>query len=147
MKPPPAVLFLLLSFPCSCAVRTTEEAGGADSSAKAFNRVVALHQAGKYAQAEGAARALVVARTKAHGAEAEETLRAQTMLAKILQNEGKNAEAEPLLRHLLPVMTRRLGARHEATLRCRSTLGQALIQQNKNKQAAAEFRSLIPLET
>ncbi len=137
----PLLLSLLLLAPLGSEAADSP----ADIGPKAYEAIPALHKAGKFAEAEKAAQALVAARTKALGAEDKETLRARLLLARILLGLDKEAEAETQLRDLLPAVTRVFGAEQRETLTCQSDLLAATAAVGKNTEAEAAYRSFIPI--
>ena len=139
MKPQPLLLLLMTSLG-PLVIHAAEDIGP-----KAYEAIPVLHKAGKFAEAEKAAQALVAARTKALGPEDKETLRSRLLLARILLGLDKESEAETQLRELLPAMTRVFGAEQRETLTCQSDLLAATAAVGKNPEAEAAYRSFIPI--
>jgi peptidyl-prolyl cis-trans isomerase SurA len=137
----PLLLSLLLLAPLGCGAADT----AGDIGPKAYEAIPALHKAGKFVEAAKAAQALVAARTKALGADDQETLRARLLLAPILLDLNKESEAEAQLRELLPVMTRVFGAEQRESLACQSDLLAATAAVGKNTEAEADYRGFIPI--
>jgi len=99
-------------------------------------RSVALHEKGKYAEAERVIRAALERGQRALGAEHPETLTSLNNLAFLYDAQGRHAEAEPLHRRALAGRERTLGAEHPDTLKSLNNL--AALYHAQGRYADAE---------
>ena len=76
-----------------------------------------------------------------HGAEAPETLKARTDLARTLTDEGESKDALDIYRAVIAIQTRTLGATNPATLETR--LGMARAQQKSGAKGTAAFEAVV----
>ena len=144
MKQPPAPAFLLLLLLFLALGSGTAPA--ADTSQAAYDDAKALRDAGRYDEAEAAARELTQARGLAFGGADKRTIEAWKLLATIYGRQERSEDLEAQLRALVPAIEQAYGPRHRETLTYRTYLIASMIQ-HKAAEAVEMCRSLIPIQT
>jgi tetratricopeptide (TPR) repeat protein len=105
----------------------------------------ALHDSGRYAEAEPLYRRALERRERTLGREHPDTLRSVNNLAINYLDQGRYSEAEPLLRRALESNERTLGREHPVTLLSVNNL--AVVYQSQGRDAEAEPLLRRALET
>jgi len=116
-----------------------------DTLGSMMNLANALHNQGKYAEAEQMHRQVLEVEKRVLGKEHLHTLIGMTNLANTLNARGKAAEAEQMHRQVLEVQERVRGKEHPDTLLSMNNLASALRMQGKYAQAEQGFRRVIEI--
>ncbi|MBV8213843.1 MAG: tetratricopeptide repeat protein [Verrucomicrobia bacterium] len=111
-----------------------------------FGIAQVLEQQGKYADAEGMLRQVLVERQRILGNEHMDTLGCANELANALYFQGKYSEAEAAYRAVTTLKEKVLGPEHISTLKSRNNLASALDSEGKYDEAETELHAVIKLK-
>ncbi|CAZ83933.1 unnamed protein product [Tuber melanosporum] len=112
-----------------------------DSTRNINNQGVALHQQGKYDEAEILHRSALGDREKALGLDHRDTLNSVNNLGATLHCQGKHDEAEIMHRRALRGREKTPSTRRDAT--CRNTLGETLLDLKRYSEGEAICRRAL----
>ena len=110
-----------------------------------LNLADALHDQGRYAEAESELRDIIAIQERVLGPEHPDTLSSRNNLANALSSQGKYAEAEAEHRAVLAIRERVLGPEHPDTLSSRNNLANALYAQGKYAEAEEVHRAVLAI--
>lgn len=121
------------------------QAGSQDMLAL-MQRITALAKEGRYGEAVGFARKLVVEAEKSTGRQSPLTATTLVVLGQALQTKGETAEAESVLRRALVIREKSLGPNHPDVAAVLATLGQIELGQNRLGDAERDMSRAIAID-
>jgi CHAT domain-containing protein/Tfp pilus assembly protein PilF len=111
-----------------------------------MQRITALAKEGRYGEAVGLARKLVVEAEKSTGRQSPVTATALVVLGQTLQTQGETTEAESVLRRALAIREKSLGPNHPDVAAVLGTLGQIELGQNRLSDAERDMSRAIAID-
>lgn len=121
------------------------QAGSQDMLAL-MQRITALAKEGRYGEAVGFARKLVIEAEKSTGRQSPLTATTLVVLGQALQTKGETAEAESVLRRALVIREKSLGPNHPDVAAVLATLGQIELSQNRLGDAERDMSRAIAID-
>lgn len=121
------------------------QAGSQDMLAL-MQRVTALAKEGRYGEAIGFARKLVIEAEKSTGRQSPLTATTLVVLGQALQTKGETTEAESVLRRALVIREKSLGPNHPDVAAVLATLGQIELGQNRLGDAERDMSRAITID-
>ncbi|GMP00094.1 CHAT domain-containing protein [Bradyrhizobium sp. TM239] len=111
-----------------------------------MQRITALAKEGRYGEAVGFARKLVIEAEKSTGRQSPLTATTLVVLGQALQTKGETAEAESVLRRALVIREKSLGPNHPDVAAVLATLGQIELSQNRLGDAERDMSRAIAID-
>lgn len=111
-----------------------------------MQRITALAKEGRYGEAVGFARKLVVEAEKSTGRQSPLTATTLVVLGQALQTKGETTEAESVLRRALVIREKSLGPNHPDVAGVLATLGQIELGQNRLGDAERDMSRAIAID-
>ncbi|WP_271594907.1 CHAT domain-containing tetratricopeptide repeat protein [Bradyrhizobium sp. CCBAU 65884] len=111
-----------------------------------MQRITALAKEGRYGEAVGLARKLVVEAEKSTGRQSPLTATTLVVLGQALQTKGETTEAESVLRRALVIREKSLGLNHPDVAAVLATLGQIELGQNRLGDAERDMSRAIAID-
>lgn len=121
------------------------QAGSQDMLAL-MQRITALAKEGRYGEAIGFARKLVIEAEKSTGRQSPLTATTLVVLGQALQTKGETTEAESVLRRALVIREKSLGPNHPDVAAVLATLGQIELSQNRLGDAERDMSRAIAID-